>query len=247
MPVQTLNIATADGQLDAWLHTPEGPGPWPGVILHTDIRGVREAFQNKAAALAAEGYAVLLPNLYYRVARTPVADPQLGLSSEEGRKLFFGLKDTLTQAGLKADHQALLDWLQAQPQVRAGQVAVVGYCMTGAIALHAAADFPQRIAAVASFHGGHLVTDNSDSPHLRAPELKAAKLHFGHAKDDASIPSEAIDRLDQALRAAGVTFSSTRHDARHGFAVADSPVHDEAAERQHWHELLELLRSSLAG
>ncbi|TBV14288.1 dienelactone hydrolase family protein [Stutzerimonas kirkiae] len=244
MPIQVVNIPSPDGQIDAWLHTPEGPGPWPGVILHTDIRGVRETFQRKAAALADEGYAVLLPNLYYRVAQVPVADPRLSFQDEGGRKVFGALRASLSAEGLRSDHRALLGWLQAQPQVRTGQVALVGYCMSGAIAVHAAADFPERIAVAASFHGGNLVTDSHDSPHLRAHELKA-KLHFGHAKDDPSIPLEAIERLDQALLAAEVTFSSTRHEARHGFAVADSTTYDEAAERQHWRDLLALLRSGL--
>lgn len=245
MPEHHVTITTQDGQLDAWLHTPEGQGPWPGVILHTDIRGVRESFQDMARTLAGHGYAVLLPNLYYRVAKVPVARPGLSFQDEEGRRHFGALRDSLSASGLQRDHQALLNWLDRQPQVKPGGVAIVGYCMSGAIALNVAADFPEQIRAAASFHGGNLVSDQADSPHLQLPRIKA-ELLFGHAHNDPYMPEERIVQLEQALQQSGLRYQSLRLQAAHGFAVADSPAYDPQAADQHWQSLLALLEGNFA-
>lgn len=244
MKERAMIINTPDGQTDAWFYTPKSTGSWAGIILHTDIRGIRETFKKHAAKLASYGFAVLLPNVYYRVSKAPVAPPDLTFQMEEGRKRFTELKNTLSQEKLKQDHGIWLNWLQQRPEVKKGPVGIVGYCFSGAIALHAAADFADKIAAVASFHGGGLFTEAPDSPHLRLPEIKA-KLHFGHAKEDASMPSDAIEKLNQALKAVNTRFTVTQHDAKHGFAVPDSPAYNAEAAQQHWDDLLKLLKSTL--
>ncbi len=112
--------------------------------------------------------------------------------------------------------------------------------MSGAIALNAAADFPDKINAVASFHGGRLASDEADSPHLRAHEIKA-RLYLGYAAEDASMSNEMIVKLEQALTAADVNFESVQYSGRHGFAVPDSPSYDPGSAEQHWAAVFDLL------
>jgi carboxymethylenebutenolidase len=164
---------------------------------------------------------------------------------EAAKPLFDRLRASITPIGLHQDHVAYLDFLSTQANVRGKHIGVVGYCMSGAIALHAAADFPDRIVAAASFHGGRLATDVSGSPHLRAAQLRGAQLYFGYAAEDASMPEDAITRLEDALFVAGVDFSSDRYAGKHGFAVPDSPSYDAASAELHWQKLSELLQSAL--
>ncbi len=130
-------------------------------------------------------------------------------------------------------------------RLRSPQTGVIGYCMSGSFALRAAADFPDRIAAAASFHGGGLATEAPDSPHLNVERIKA-QLYFGHAEADASMPPEAIARLDSALTQAGVKFTGEIYAARHGgFAVADGPAYNATAAEKHWQSLLGLFDAAL--
>ncbi len=241
---QQAGITTIDGTIDAWICHPAGEGSWPAVILHTDIRGVREVFREMGRHIAAAGYFVLLPNLFYRVAREPVLDPGLSLQDEAGRARVAELRAGLGPDELRRDHAVLLGWLPTRPQVISGRTAIVGYCFSGAVALQAAADFPEHIVAAASFHGGRLATDAADSPHRRATDIRA-RLHFGHAENDASMPEDAITLLEETLTRAGVTFSQRRHAARHGFTVADSAAYDAVEADQHWQDLLHLLDTTL--
>jgi carboxymethylenebutenolidase len=239
-----VNIPAADGVIDAHAYHPVGPGAWPAVLLFTDIRGVRPVFEAMGQRLAALGYAVLLPNTYYRGGRAPVVDPTLPVADDAAKGRRAVLRATLTPEALRADIAVLLDYLTAQPYVRGPQTGVIGYCMSGSFALRAAAAFPDRIAAAASFHGGGLATEAPDSPHLNVERIKA-QLYFGHAEADASMPPEAIARLDSALTQAGVKFTSEIYAARHGFAVTDGAAYDEAAAEKHWHNLLGLFDAAL--
>lgn len=240
-----VNIPAADGVIDAHAYHPAGSGTWPAMLLlFTDIRGVRPVFEAMGQRLAAHGYAVLLPNTYYRGGHAPVLDPTLPVADEAAKARRATLRAALTPQALRADILLLLDYLAAQPYVHGAKVGVIGYCMSGSFALRAAADFPNRIAAAASFHGGSLATAAPDSPHLNAGRIKA-QLYFGHAEADASMPPEAIARLDSALAQAGVKFTSEVYAARHGFAVADGPAYDAAAAEKHWQSLLGLFGSTL--
>jgi carboxymethylenebutenolidase len=196
--------------------------------------------------LAASGYVVLLPNIYYRAGRAPVVDPTLPINDEAARARRNELRATLTPEVVRADLAAQLDYLARDSHVRGPQAGVVGYCLTGAFALRTAEDFPERIAAAASFHGGGLASDAPDSPHLRVDRIKA-RLYFGYADEDASMPPEMIGRLETALRKAGVPFRSDLYTgARHGFAVEDGQAFDRAAAERHWHNLIDLFDSAFA-
>jgi carboxymethylenebutenolidase len=240
----TANIPTRNGSADGWLLQPDGRGPWPPVILHTDIRGVRPVFQNMARRLAGHGFLVLLPNLYYRTAAIPPLDPSLPPRGEAAQARLAELRASLTREGVRSDHEAFIDYLTQRQNVRAGKVGIIGYCLSGAVAMHTAADFPDRIAAFASFHGGRLAADSPESPHLRAAQIRAEGF-FGYAAEDASMTPAMIELLEHSLRAAGTRFSSRQFSAKHGFAVRDSPAYDADAAELHWQALLNLFERTL--
>jgi len=240
-----VTIETADGVADAHLSTPEGVGPWPAVIMFTDIFGVRPTFLQMAARLAAEGFAVLLPNHFYRVAPAPVPMPQGTFADPAFREAMMALKNGVTPDRVRTDIGAMLDWLQTQPQVSTGKVGLLGYCMTGSFALRGAAYFPARVAAAASFHGGGLATDAPDSPHRLAKAIKAP-LVIGHATDDMQMPAEAIAVLNRALDDAGVAHDSEIYPAGHGWCVPGSPAYDEAQAGRAWAKMVALFKRQMA-
>jgi carboxymethylenebutenolidase len=244
MSESPIDIVTPDGLADAWVFHPHGAGRWPVVILHTDIRGVRPAFRQAGQRLASQGYFVLLPNLYYRTVRASAIDPAWSLSDPAGRTHLRELHATITAAGLRRDHIAFLDALAREPLASTARIGIVGYCMSGSIALRAAADLPERVVAAASFHGGRLASAAADSPHVRAAEIRG-RLYLGYAHEDQSMSAEQIAQLEQALTAANVNFTSEHYAAPHGFAVSDSPAYDAAMAERHWDRIAELFAATL--
>jgi carboxymethylenebutenolidase len=240
MTKSKVEIRTKDGFMDAWIFHPQASGRLPAVILHTDIRGVRPTFIAMAEKIAAQGYFVLLPNLYYRAGPAPVVDPAKTFADVATKTYLTKLKAQLTPSSLHLDHEALLNFLESQSLVHSSHISILGYCMSGAIALIAAADFPDKIAAVASFHGGRLATGDPDSPHLRAREIKAT-VYLGYASEDSSMSNEMIIKLEHALIDAAVKFESIQYPGRHGFAVQDSPSYDPISAEQHWLAIFNLL------
>jgi len=244
----TVEIPAREGIIDAHLYHPEPTGKtsaWPAIILLTDIKGSRKVFEEEAARLAEAGYTVILPNPYYRDSPAPHYQPGESFQDEAVRARLQGYRSALTPDALRGDLSTILNFLAAHDQVQGKETGIIGYCMSGAFALRAAADFPDRIVAAASFHGGGLATEEANSPHLLAPKIKA-KLYFGHADQDKSMPVEAITRLETALTAAGIDFTSVLYaGASHGFAVSDGPAYNEAAAARHWAALLELFATTL--
>jgi len=239
-----VDIPTADGVIDSWVIQPQQAGRWPLVILNTDIKGVRETFVEHGRKLASYGFFVVLPNLYYRLGRAPVIDAGASFGDEKHKERLQQLRQSLSNEGIRADHAAIFKFAAGEAAANSDRVGILGYCLSGAIALRTAADFPERIKAAASFHGGRLSSDAPDSPHLRAAEIKA-HLYLGYARDDASQTDEQIAVLEQALKAAKVQFKSDQYTAKHGFAVADSASYEEAAANQHWQAVVSLLREAL--
>jgi carboxymethylenebutenolidase len=240
-----IDIPTADGTAQAFLFHPDSGGPFPAVIYETDIRGIRPVFMDMARKVAAAGYAVLMPNLFYRLSPPPVIDPAIVWGSDAAMTRFGELFGAVTPEGLARDHEAFFKFLESQPSVAKGKVATAGYCMGGTAAFRVAGDFPDKVAAAASFHGGRLASDAPDSPHLNAGKI-TANLYFGHAADDASMTDAMIAQLNQALDAAGVDYVTDQYAARHGYAVKDNPAHDDAAEALHWTRLFEMLEKTFA-
>jgi carboxymethylenebutenolidase len=241
-----VEIATAAGVVDAQLFHPAAAGNWPAVLLLTDIRGSRPAFDEMGRHLAAHGYTVLLPNLYYRGGHASTIGPALATNDDEAKTRRAALRAALTPSAWRGDLTGLLAFLDGHERVRGRQFGIAGYCMSGSFALRGAADFPDRITAAASFHGGGLATDAADSPHLRAGDIKA-RLYLGHADADGSMPPEAIARLDTALREANVdSTSETYTGAKHGFAVSDGQAYNAEAAARHWRSLFGLFAASFA-
>lgn len=247
MTQHALDIAGPDGTIDATFHVPEGAGPWPGVLMLTDIRGPRPAFRDMADRLAGHGYAVLLPNVYYREGRAPVPDLDADPGDPETMKALFALMATLTPERMRADGRALVEALRRLDGVAQGPVGVVGYCMSGQFALYTAQAAGEAVAVAASYHGGGLIRDDADSPHKVAAALSAA-LYFGHAANDDSIPQNRIGELEATLREAGADFTSEVYEGSvHGFSVPGSPRYDEKGAERHWRTLLVLLDRALKG
>jgi carboxymethylenebutenolidase len=238
-------IPTPEGVVDCYLFRPDTGGPFPAVIYLADIRGVRPVFMDMARKVAARGYAVLMPNLFYRLCPSPVIDPELQWGSDACMARFGELFGAVTSDGLARDHAAFLDYLETAPGVAPGKVAIAGYCMGGTAAFRVAGALPDRIALAAAFHGGRLANDAPDSPHLNADKIQAL-LYFGHAADDASMTPEMIVRLEAALDAAKVEHVTDHYAARHGYAVRDNPAYDAAAEERHWERLFDILARTFA-
>jgi carboxymethylenebutenolidase len=238
-------IPTPDGTCDASLHTPDGTGPWPAVIMLPDAGGVRLTFHAMGQRLADLGYAVLLPNLYYRLGEIEAFDMHTAFADPDERKRLMALMATVTKDTATRDTEAILDFLAAQPEVADTKVGATGYCMGGRLALIAAGCFPDRIGAAASFHGGQLATTESDSPHLLAASMRAA-VYVAAAENDASFDAGQFARLSKALTDAGLDHELVTYSAAHGFAVPDNPTYDEAAAARHWQALGDLYASALA-
>lgn len=245
----TVDIPAEGGIADACLVVPDGDGPFRGVLLYPDAFGPRPRIREMAGRIAARGYAVLAPNLLYRGGPAPLVDVA-DLRTPEGRERVIArvmpLADGLTAEKSIRDTGVYLDFLAAQDRVAAEPVAIVGYCMGGTNGLRAAAAYPARIVGLASFHGGRLVTDRPDSPHLGVGKV-TGELYFGHAENDHSITAAQIGVLEAALDAAGVPYTSEVYaGAPHGFTMTDTAAHRAAAEQRHWERLFPFLERNLA-
>jgi carboxymethylenebutenolidase len=239
-----VDIPTDDGVCDAYVSEPDAPGPHPAVLIWPDAIGVRPRLYDMADKIASWGYVVLLPNIFYRSGRVPLIENLEDLLKLEDRaKLFEALGPVIRTFkpidGVR-DAAFYLDFLAAHPSVAPGPVGLTGYCMGAGMALRTAGEYPDRVAAAGGFHGGNLATDNPDSPHLWAKTCRA-ELYFGHADNDQSMQPDQQDRFATALDDAGVTYRAEVYEgAIHGYTMADTRVHNAAAEQRHWDALSEL-------
>jgi carboxymethylenebutenolidase len=245
MQTTTVDVTTTDGLADAYLTRPDGDGAHPAVLLIMDAFGLRPRIEEMADRIAAQGYAVLAPNVFYRAGRAPVlALPDF--TNPDGRAGFMDavrpLMAQLTPDRLASDGAAYLQYLAA---IAPGPVAITGYCMGGRVGWRIAPPHADRVVALGSFHGGGLVTDAPDSPHLSARDLRA-ELYFGHADQDRSMTAEQIAVLERALDDAGARYRSELYEgATHGYTMADTAAYDEAACERHFAELFALLDRTL--
>ena len=240
-----VEIPNAGGTADGFLYQPEDKGHWPGVIHYPDVIGIRPENRGMAKRLAAKGYVVLLPNPFYRTGKAPLFDFVPNFTDSRTIDRFKELAGPLTPEVMERDGSSYVDFLAKQPSVGGKAMAAIGYCFAGALALRTAAARPDKIAAVASFHGGGLFTGAPDSPHTVLPRVKA-QLFFAHAVEDNSMPTEAIEKLESALKAWGGKYESeTFAGARHGWTVPGSPVYNEAQADRAFGKLVDLLKATL--
>ncbi|MGW6093475.1 dienelactone hydrolase family protein [Streptomyces sp. NPDC055157] len=244
----SVDIPTQDGVADAYLTHPDDSSPHPAVLIYMDAFGLRPHLKKMADRLARAGYTVLAPNVFYRHGRAPVVELPDVIDPVRRPEIFERIgpiMNSLTPDLAMRDADAYLRWLTACPLTTDGPVGITGYCMGARLALRTAGTYPERVAAVAGFHGGRLATDSPDSPHLLADRI-TAELYFGHADQDPSLPPEQINRLDEALTAAGVRHHSEIYPgAHHGFTQADTAAYDSTADKRHWTALLALLDRTL--
>lgn len=246
---RAIDIQSADGTIDAHVFTPDGTsGPRPGVVLFTDIGGLRPCYHDKAQTIADDGYAVLMPNIYYRDAAGPVVPEGKSFRDDDVRPTLFEYTKRLTPDAQARDFEALLAAVDAHAEFADGPIGVVGYCLTGGFALRMAAHHPNRVAAAAGCHSANPADADDDNSPLHVVDRIAGRVFLGHADGDPLMPPEQIARLDQALAAAGVAFTTELFaGAGHGFTAADAPVYDEAADARHYKRLATLFEETLGG
>jgi carboxymethylenebutenolidase len=241
----SLEIRTPDGAADAVLYHPQGGGPWAGVIHLTDIGGIRTSHGQMAQRLASLGYVVLMPNIFYRTGRPPLFATPFKAGDEASMKRLRELSEPLTAEAMQRDGAAYVDFLGAQDSVRKGGIGIVGYCLTGRMAIYAAAVRPEAVAAAASFHGAGLCTDSPASPHLLLPQVRA-RLYFGHATNDRGMDAAAIEKFNRALAAWGGKYESEVYEgALHSWTVPDSPVYNPEQAERAFGKLKELFAETL--
>jgi carboxymethylenebutenolidase len=227
-----IDIHTKDGAMNTFITHPEEGGPHPLVLFLMDAPGKREELHDMARRLGSVGYYVMLPNLYYRRVR----EFRIETSSREA---MFGHMDSLTNAMVCEDIQALLDFAGKDEAAGNGKVGCVGYCMSGPFAFAAAAAFPDRIAASASIHGVRLCIDKADSPHLDAGKI-SGEMYFGCAEIDEHVPTQMIVDLENHLAGTGINYRVEWYPgSEHGFVFPQriGKYHKVSAER-HWERLL---------
>jgi carboxymethylenebutenolidase len=241
---QHLDIVTADGAMNSFVVHPEEGGPFPVVLFYMDAPGKREELHDMARRIAAVGYLVVLPNLYYRRSR----DFRLAERTEAAMAHMFALMATLDAATTECDTRALLRFVDADPAADAGRVGAVGYCMSGPFVIWAAAAFPERIRCIASIHGANMATDKADSPHRIAPKIRC-ESYFACAEIDKWAPPADIDQLAAALRDAQAPHRIEWYPGvEHGFVFPQRiGAYDQPAAERHWERLFSLFTRTLQG
>ncbi|WP_327120775.1 dienelactone hydrolase family protein [Nocardia sp. NBC_01730] len=246
---EQIDLSLPDGTVDCYSAHPDDGARHPGVLFFMDAYGLRPWLREMVETIAAHGYTVLAPNIFYRSGRAPVL-PMPDRSDPDAHAAFFAalgpMRAALTPEKAIEDANAYLDWLAASEFVTPGALATTGYCMGGRLALRTAAAFGDQVAAAASFHGGYLAADDRpDSPHHDAASI-TAELFIAHADQDGSMPPDQIERLEAALDTANVRYTSTVYpDARHGFTMRDTAVFREDAYERHLRDLFALLDRAL--
>lgn len=244
-----VSIKTPDGETDAALYTPAGQGPFPGVLIFTDIFGLRPAFRDMGKRLASSGYVVLVPNPFYRTKKGALLTPEEQASfnfQKDGAKLAQHT-GAITADGTSKDETAWLAYLDGLPQVsKKAKLGVTGYCMGGPRVVQASALRPDRVGAAMACHPGNgLVTDKPDSPHLLAPKIKA-KTFFAIAQNDAMQKPDIADKLKAAYAAAGNPCGAEVYKANHGWCLSDSAVYNKDEAERAWTQMLATFKEGMA-
>ena len=241
-----VDIKTPDGSADAYFAQPSR-GSYPGVLMWPDIYGLRPAFRQMGKRLAESGYSVLVVNPFYRAKRAPTAPEHADFEDPATRAALMALAGSLTAQTAVTDATAFVAWLDGQPSVdRKRKMGTAGYCMSGPLTMRTAAALPDRIGAGASFHGGGLVTDKPDSPHLLVPKMKAQYL-FAIAQSDDQRQPETKNVLRAAFVAAKLPVEiEVYSDTIHGWCPLDSRVYNHDQAEKAWSRMLALFKTALA-
>jgi carboxymethylenebutenolidase len=224
--------------------TPEGKGPWPGVILYMDGFGLRPTMVEMANHISKQGYVVLLPDLFYRHGPYGPYEPKEVLKGDF-RAVIGPLIASTDNLKAAEDTAALLNYFAGREDVLSHKIGTVGFCMGGGMALTCAGFYPDRIAAAASFHGGNLVTDLPTSPHLVIPRIKA-EVYVAGADQDQSYPPAMAQRLEEILTQAKIRHKCEIYRGqKHGWMKPDHPAYEASAAERGWKELFTLYAGNL--
>jgi carboxymethylenebutenolidase len=236
-----VSVVTPDGTADCYFVHPSS-GTAPGVLMWPDIFGLRPAFRQMGKRLAESGYSVLVVNPFYRTKKAPTAEAGAATPIQQLMPLARGLNETTHMT----DAKAFVGWLDGQPSVAKNRkIGTQGYCMGGPIAFRSAAAVPDRVGAVGSFHGGGLVTDSPNSPHLQAAKTKAQFLIAIAANDDARSPKDKDVLKETFANAKLAAEIEVYTGAAHGWCPPDSSVYNEPQAEKAWSRLLALYGKAL--
>jgi carboxymethylenebutenolidase len=237
-----IDIPTADGAMNSFVVHPDEGQPFPVVLFYMDAPGKRDELHDMARRIAAVGYFVVLPNLYYRRSR----DYKLKERTEPAMAEMFAHMKTLDAATTRCDTDALLRFVDSQPAADARRIGAVGYCMSGPFVMWAAAEFPTRLRCIASIHGANMATDAPDSPHKMAPKIKC-ESYFACAETDKWAPAADIEKLQSALQEAGTPHRIEWYPGvEHGFVFPlRVGIYNQPAAERHYERLFSLFRRTL--
>jgi carboxymethylenebutenolidase len=239
------DIVTPDGAMETFICHPERGGPYPSVLFLMDAPGIREELYDMARRLATVGYYVLLPNLYYRAGKDTKYGPDVLQHGSAEHQRMRAVRTKMTIPPVMSDIGALIDFADSQPAAKGGPVGAHGYCMSGPYALAAAARYPDRIAAAASFYGTWIVSDAVESPHLTLGKAKA-ELYISCAEHDDLAPPEMVKELKVLFDKSGNPGELEIHlGVHHGFAFPQRWCYDKPAAERHWERLIALYRRRL--
>jgi carboxymethylenebutenolidase len=242
---ETLDITTPDGAMETFICRPERNAPHPPVIFMMDAPGVRDELRDMARRLATSGYCVLLPNLYYRAGRDSTFGPDVLDKESADHTRMRAIRTKMTIPPVMSDIEAMIAYIDAQPHIKGGPVGAHGYCMSGPYALAAAARYPGRITAAATFYGTWLVSDAEESPHLTMAKAKG-ELYISCAEHDELAPLDMVAKLKDLFDASGARGELEIHpDVHHGFAFPQRWCYDQPAAERHWERLIALYQRNL--
>lgn len=243
---ETLDIQTKDGAMETFVVRPERNGPHPVVIFMMDAPGIREELHEMARRLATVGFFVLQPNLYYRAGRDfKNFGPNVLEKGHPAQQRMRSVRTHMTIPPVMDDIATMIEWADAHPDAKPGPVGTHGYCMSGPYALAAAARFPDRVAAAASFYGTWLVSDAEESPHLTLGKAKG-ELYISCAEHDDLAPPDMVEELKGLFDASGNSGELEIHPGvHHGFAFPERWCYDKPAAERHWERLIALYRRRL--
>lgn len=241
------NIATVDGDMDTFVCHPDEGGPFPAVIMYMDAPGIREELRDMARRIGTAGYYVILPNLYYRWGREDNYGFDRSRIREDENEIqkMFDLMNAATTEKIVADTRPMLDFIANDGQAKNGPVGAVGYCMSGKYIVEIGATYPAEFAALASYYGVGIQTEEANSPHLNAHKIKG-ELYLAFAEQDNYVPPALLETIPQEMEKAGINCRVEVYPGtEHGFAFPQRPAYVKSAAERHWERMLTLFERNL--
>jgi carboxymethylenebutenolidase len=242
---ETLDIKMTDGEMETFICRPDRGGSFPAIFMLMDAPGIREELYQMTRRLASVGYYVVLPNLYYRAGKDTKYGPDVLEKDSAENTRMRAVRTKMTIPPVMQDFADMLAYVDAQDEVKAGPVGTHGYCLSGPFSLAAAARFPDRVAAAASFYGTWLVSDAEESPHLNLGKAKG-ELYISCAEHDELAPPEMVAELNSLFDTSGAKGElEMQPGVHHGFAFPERWCYDLPAAERHWERLIALYRRNL--